>query len=167
LRKRSNHYIQKLEIMAKLHAYLNFNGNCEEAFNFYEKVFNTKNPGYMRYGDIPADPQMPPVPDEAKNKICHTAISINGDSMLMGADVISAFGQQYIQGNNSYVMLMCESTAEAKTLYDALSTNAKVVEMPLGETFFAELYSAFQDQFGICWMVYFGGNKEQDCESKP
>jgi len=54
--------------MAKLHAYLNFDGNCEEAFNFYEKVFNTKNPGFMRYGDIPADPQMPPVPDEAKKQ---------------------------------------------------------------------------------------------------
>ncbi|MCS4227527.1 VOC family protein [Sphingobacterium sp. BIGb0165] len=152
--------------MAKLHAYLNFDGNCEEAFTFYEKVFQTKNPGYMRYGDIPADPQMPAIPDEAKNKICHTAISINGESMLMGADVVPAFGQQYVQGNNTYVMLMCDNAEEAKTLHTALSVNAKVVEMPLGETFFAELYSSFQDQFGICWMVYFGGSKDEDCESK-
>ena len=164
--KRNNQYIQKLEIMAKLHAYLNFDGNCEEAFTFYEKVFKTKNPGYMRYGDIPADPHMPPISDEAKNKICHTAISINGESMLMGADVIPDFGQAYAQGNNTYVMLMCDDRDEATALYEALSVNAKVVEMPLGETFFAELYSSFQDQFGICWMVYFGGNKDEDCESK-
>src|SRR5690606_28440736 len=130
-------------IMAKLHAYLNFDGNCEEAFTFYEKVFNTTNPGFMRYGDVPADPAMPPIPDEAKNKICHTAISINGESMLMGADVISAFGQQYAQGNNTYVMLMCDDGEEARSLYEALSVNAKVIEMPLGETFFAELYSSF------------------------
>ena len=84
----------------------------------------------------------------------------------MGADVVPAFGQQYVQGNNSYVMLMCDNAEEAKTLHTALSANAKVVEMPLGETFFAELYSSFQDQFGICWMVYFGGRKDEDCESK-
>jgi len=152
--------------MAKLHAYLNFDGNCEEAFTFYEKVFNTTNPGFMHYGDVPADPAMPPIPDEAKNKICHTAISINGESMLMGADVISAFGQQYAQGNNTYVMLMCDDGEEARSLHEALSVNAKVIEMPLGETFFPELYSSFQDQFDICWMVYFGGSKDADCSNK-
>ncbi len=85
--------------------------------------------------------------------------------MLMGADVIPAFGQQYIQGNNTYVMLMCDDATEAKTLHEALSNEAQAVEMPLGETFFAELYSSFQDKFGISWMIYFGGNKDVDCES--
>jgi PhnB protein len=152
--------------MAKLHAYLNFDGNCEAAFMFYEKVFQTKNPGFMRYADIPADPEMPPIPDAVKDRVCHTAISINGESMLMGADVLPGFGQQHIPGNNTYVMLRCDSDAEARTLHEALSVNAKNIEMPLGETFFAELYSSFQDQFGICWMVYFGGNKEKDCDSE-
>lgn len=146
--------------MAQVHAYLNFDGNCEEAFLFYEKVFKTKNLGFMRFKDIPADPNMPPMADKDKDKIMHTGIFINANTMLMGSDVIDGFGHKYSNGNNTYVMLTVDSVAEGKELYDALSAGSKNLEMPLGETFFAEQYASFQDKFGIWWMIYFEGNKK-------
>src|SRR5690554_5477648 len=72
----------KIKIMAKIHAYLNFNGNCETAFKFYEKVFKTENIGIHRFGDMPADPNFP-MAEEDKNKIMNTGIMINKDTMLM------------------------------------------------------------------------------------
>lgn len=146
--------------MAKVHAYLNFNGNCEEAFNFYETVFDKPNMGIHKMGDMPPSPDFH-LPESAKNKVMHTALFINESTMLMGSDIIEEFGQKYTQGNNSYVMLDVDSAEEAKKLYDRLSVNAKVMEMPLGEQFFAELFSSFIDQFGIPWMIHFEGNKAQ------
>lgn len=147
--------------MAKIHAYLNFNGTCEKAFTFYEKVFNTQNTGMHRFGDMPADPNFP-LPDDVKQKIMHTAIQINENTMLMGSDCVENFGHKLTLGNNTYVMLDVDSAQEAKQLFDALSVNAMNLEMPLGEQFFAELYASFQDQFGIWWMIHFEGNKKFD-----
>ncbi|SEI03227.1 PhnB protein [Paenimyroides aquimaris] len=145
--------------MAKIHAYLNFNGNCEEAFTFYEKVFNTQSTGTYRFGDMPENPEFP-VNNEDKQKIMHTAIMINDSTMLMGSDCIEGFGQKIINGTSTYIMLDTETAQEAKDLYQALSENALNIEMPLGEQFWAELYASFQDQFGICWMIHFEGNKK-------
>lgn len=146
-------------IMAKIHAYLNFNGNCEEAFMFYEKVFKTKNIGIHRFGDLPSDPNFP-INEQDKHKVMHTALLIDGDRMLMGSDCLESFGQKINNGNSTYIMLDTETAQEAKDLYQALSENALNIEMPLGEQFWAELYASFQDQFGICWMVHYEGNKK-------
>ena len=145
--------------MAKIHAYLNFNGNCEQAFTFYEKVFNTQRIGTHRFGDLPADPNFQ-LNDEDKQKIMNTSIMINDSSMLLGSDCIEGFGQKIINGNSTYIMLDIETSQQAKDLYQALSENALNIEMPLGEQFWAELYASFQDQFGICWMIHFEGNKK-------
>ena len=145
--------------MARIHAYLNFNGNCEEAFTFYEKVFNTKNMGMHRFGDMPADDNFP-MSEEDKKKIMNTAIMINEDTMILGSDCIENFGHKLVNGNSTYVMLDTDNAQEAKDLYAALSQNAQAIEMELGEQFWAELYASFQDQFGICWMIHFEGNKK-------
>lgn len=145
--------------MAKVHAYLNFNGTCEQAFLFYEKVFNTQNLGMHRFSSLPEDPSFPL--DEAdKNKILHTAIAINPETMIMGSDCSENFGQKAIFGNSTNVMLDTDSATEAVALYNALSENAMNIDMPLGEQFFAELFASFQDQFGIYWMIHFEGNKK-------
>ena len=145
--------------MAKIHAYLNFDGNCEEAFLFYENVFNTKNVGMHRFGDMPVDPNYP-MNDADKHKIMHTAIMVNERTMIMGSDCLENFGHKLTKGNSTYVMLDTDTAAEAKELYQALSVNAQNIEMALGEQFWAELYASFQDQFGICWMIHFEGNKK-------
>lgn len=145
--------------MARIHAYLNFNGNCEEAFTFYEKVFNTKNMGMHRFGDMPADDNFS-MSEEDKKKIMNTAIMINEDTMILGSDCIENFGHKLVNGNSTYIMLDTQTAQEAKDLYAALSVNAQAIEMELGEQFWAELYASFQDQFGICWMIHFEGNKK-------
>ncbi len=146
--------------MTKVHAYLNFNGNCEEAFHFYANVFKTEILSTYRFGDIPEDPDYP-MADADKAKIMHTAIKLNNDCMLMGSDCIEGFGHQLTSGNNTYIMLDTETAEEAQELYTALTAQAKSIEMELGEQFWAELYASFQDKFGIWWMVHFEGNKAQ------
>lgn len=146
--------------MAKVHAYLNFNGDCKQAFDFYQKVFKTEAQGTYLFGDMPADPNFPPLPEDAKGKVMHTSLRINPDTMLMGSDVVEGFGHKLTNGNSIYIMLDVDSADEAKDLFDSLSAGAKLIEMPLEETFFAELYSSFQDQFGINWMIHFEGNKK-------
>ncbi|AIM36314.1 VOC family protein [Sphingobacterium sp. SG20118] len=145
--------------MAILHAYLNFNGNCEEAFEFYQSVFNAPSLGVYRFGDMPADPNFP-TPADAANKVMHTAIKINDTVMLMGSDCIEGFGHKATTGTNAYLMLDTQTAEEAKDLYAKLTAGAQNIEMPLGEQFWAELYASFQDKYGISWMVHFEGNKK-------
>lgn len=145
--------------MAKVHPYLNFNGNCEEAFNFYQTVFETPSLGVYRFSDMPEDPSFS-MPEADKNKVMHTAIKINDDIMLMGSDCVESFGQKASFGTGNYIMLDVASPEEAQKLHERLSVDAQKMEMELGETFFAELFSSFIDRFGIPWMVHYEGNKK-------
>ncbi len=145
--------------MAKLHAYLNFNGNCEEAFNFYQTVFNTPLLGTHRFGDMPSDPNFS-IPEGDNNKIMHTALHINDDVMLMGSDCVESFGQKAVFGTGTYIMLDTATVEEAQELHGKLSVDAQNMEMDLAETFFAELFSSFTDKFGISWMIHYEGNKK-------
>ena len=131
--------------MPKVHAYLNFNGNCEEAFTFYEKVFKTKNTGIYRFGSLPPDPSFS-IQEEDKNKVMHVGIMLNKEAMLMGSDCLESFGQKAVTGTNAYIMLDTETAAEAQDLFQSLSENAQRMEMPLGEQPWAELYASFVDQ---------------------
>lgn len=146
--------------MAKIHVYLNFNGNCEEAFQFYGTVFKASNTEIHRYGDIPSEPNMPPLSESDKNKVLHISIPINDHVMLMGADVIEGFGGKLTHGNSTYVMLDVASIEEAQTFFDALSRDAQQLEMDLEETFFAERFASLQDKYGIYWMIHFEGNRK-------
>ena len=145
--------------MAKVHAYLNFNGNCEEAFNFYKSVFNKEFIGIYRFGDMPQDPNFT-LADKDKNKIMHIGMPLNDHTMLMGSDCLESFSQKAIPGTTTYIMIDVDSVAEAENIFNALSTNAQNLEMPLEETFFAERFSSLVDQFGISWMIHFEGNKK-------
>lgn len=145
--------------MTKIHVYLNFNGNCEEAFRFYEKVFKTQNMGTYRFGDMPENPDFP-MTGKDRDKVMHTAIMINENTMLMGSDCVESFGLKATSGNATSIMLDTDTAEEAKELYETLTENAKNIEMPLGEQSWAELFASFQDQFGIWWMVHFEGNKK-------
>src|SRR5690606_5259260 len=110
--------------MAILHAYLHFNGNCEEAFEFYHSVFNTPSLGVYRFKDMPADPNFP-LPPEAADKVMHTAIKINDSVMLMGSDCIESFGHKATAGTTTYLMLDTQTAEEAKDLYNNLTVAAQ------------------------------------------
>lgn len=146
--------------MAKIHAYLNFDGTCKQAFEFYAQVFNAPVTGTYLYDDMPAAPGSPALPEHAKGKVMHTSLMLNESTMLMGADVVEGFGGKLINGNATYIMLDAKDAEEARALYQTLAKDAKNLEMELGETFFAELFSSFEDQFGIYWMIHFEGNKK-------
>ncbi len=145
-------------LSTKLHAYLNFNGNCEEAFRFYEVIFQSTNMGLHRYSDLPESPDFK-ISEEDKSKIMHTSILINNDVMLMGSDTIEAFGQKATHGSGTYLMLDTANAVEAKRLYNTLSESAQKIEMPLSEQFYAELYAMLIDKFGVAWIIHFAGKK--------
>jgi PhnB protein len=135
--------------MAAFNPYLNFNGNTEEAFNFYKSVFGGEFAMIMRFRDAPENENMPP---EVLDKIMHIALPIGNGNMLMATDSLESMGQKLVVGNNHYFMLGVDSKEEADSLFAKLSVNGKI-EMPLQDTFWGDYYGAFTDQFGIQWMI--------------
>ena len=138
----------------KLNPYLNFDGTCEEAFNFYKKVFQTEfnQYGIMRFGDVPPQEGMPAMPDEIKNRVMHVAIDFGGQS-LMGSDIMPGFGNRSFQvGDNSYISLHPDSREDADRIFAELSEGGEV-EMPMADQFWGDYYGSFRDKFGTCWMI--------------
>lgn len=135
--------------MANFNPYLNFNGNTEEAFNFYKSVFGGEFTMLMRFRDVPGNENLPA---EVQDKIMHIALPVGNGNMLMATDSLESMGQKLIVGNNHYFMLGAGSKEEADDLFAKLSVNGKI-EMPLQDTFWGAYYGAFTDQFGIQWMI--------------
>lgn len=138
--------------MAKVSVYLNFASQTEEAFNFYKSVFGTDfEHGVMRFGDMPASPEMPPMPEEVKKLIMHIELPILGGYYLMGSDAPESMGHKLNKGNNTYIMLQPDTREETKQLFDALSVGAEI-EQPLQDMFWGDYYGSLKDKFGVQWM---------------
>jgi len=135
--------------MKAFNPYLNFNGNTEEAFNFYKSVFGGDFAMLMRFRDAPG---LENIPEELRDKIMHIALPVGNGTMLMATDSLESLGQKLVQGNNHYFMISSDSKEEADVLFQKLSVNGKV-EMPLQDTFWGDYYGSFTDQFGIQWMI--------------
>lgn len=132
--------------------YLNFPGNCEEAFTFYKHVFGGTFDFIGRFKDMPPDV---PVPPGFGEKVMHVSLSVNGHCILMGSDAPEGFGPPLNAGNNVHLTLDPLDEADAKRLYDALRQGGKV-SMELGPTFWAKQFAMFTDRFGIHWMISYG-----------
>ncbi|PKD17211.1 glyoxalase [Salegentibacter salinarum] len=138
--------------MATLNPYLNFNGNTEEAFNFYKSVFKSDFSHIMRFTDMPPEEEgADKIPKEYENQILHVSLPI-GDSVLMGSDCIEAFGQKAVFGSSNYISVTPTSEEETRRLFIELSADGEV-EMPLEEMFWGDLFASFSDKFGIKWML--------------
>ena len=136
--------------MAKLNPYLNFDGNAEEAFNFYKSVFGGEfKGGINRMGDAPGTENLS---DEEKNRVMHIALPIAGGDMLMASDIIPSMGHKLVKGNNNYISLFPESREEADRLFNGLSAGGNI-EMPLDDMFWGAYYGSFKDKFGVHWMI--------------
>lgn len=134
--------------MANLNPYLNFSGNCEEAFEFYRSVFGGEFlGGVMRFKDVPAEDALP---DSEANKVMHVALPVS-QGLLMGSDRPAAMGPA-TAGNNSYISITAESEEEANRLFNGLSAGGQVA-MPLEKAFWGALFGMFADKFGVQWMV--------------
>lgn len=136
--------------------YLNFPGNTEEAFRFYQSVFKTAftGGGIKRFGDIPADTGHPPVADAIKKMVLHVELPITGNHILMGTDAPKEMGFTLIQGNNMHISIEPGTREEAKRIFDELSAGGNVT-MPLRDMFFGAYFGEFTDKYGINWMINF------------
>ncbi len=133
----------------KINPYLNFNGNAEEAFNFYKSVFGGEFTAVMRFSDVPNEEHQ--VSDEEANKIMHISLPV-GDAILMASDISESQGMKLVEGNNNYICLSPEDVAEGKRLFEKLSESG-TVEMPYEKMFWGSYFASFKDKFGVCWMI--------------
>jgi len=139
--------------MSEFKIYLNFAGNCEEAFSFYRSVFGTNPASLNRYSELPPNGGMP-VPEAYKDKILHIALPLNEHFTLMGSDYVEGLGAPLVTGNNFSVFINLQSTEDAEKYFTRLSENGKIV-MPMGYTFWGSYFGMLTDRFGINWMISF------------
>ncbi|HTM44311.1 MAG TPA: VOC family protein [Polyangiaceae bacterium] len=139
--------------MASVSTYLNFARSTEEAFLFYKSVFKTEFVGgrISRFGEIPAQPGKPPMPEADKNLVMHMALPILGGHLLMGSDAPESMGFTVKPGNNSYICLAPDTRAETDRLFIALAEGGKV-QMQLQEMFWGDYFGTLTDRFGVQWM---------------
>ena len=135
--------------MATLNTYLYFNGNCEEAFNFYKSVFQKEFTYFGRYKDVPqADRGFFQDTDE---KIMHVTLPISKETVLMGADNKEAY-KELLTYSNFSLILHADTQEEADRLFGGLSEGGQI-KMPMNLTFWGSYYGICIDKFGIMWKV--------------
>jgi len=138
----------------RLELFINFNGECGEAVEFYAKVFKTEVSGLMKYGDVPPVPNHA-TPDADKNKVLYAGVKI-GEVNVMFCDVAS--GADFAKGNNINPTVSMDSFDEVRRVFDELKSGGEV-KMPLQKTFFSDLYGIIKDKFGITWQIlHYAGN---------
>lgn len=140
--------------MARLHPYIHFNGNAEEAFTFYQSVFGGAFGKVMRYQDL-ASGQFP-IADKDANRLMHISLPIGQGSMLLGSDVLSVMGEVTENDNRNTISISAESREEAGKLFHALSAGGSI-EMPINDGPFGAYFGMFTDKYGVQWMVEFTG----------
>jgi PhnB protein len=148
--------------MAKaVNTYLIFNGNCEEAFQFYKSVFGGEFQYVGKYKDAPPEDGGEVVSEEDSNRIMHVSLPI-GSSVLMGSDSHSRFGDVGF-GDNFSISISAESTEEADKIFGGLTAEGRV-DMPMQKTFWSPYFGMLKDKFGVNWMIDLA-NCDEDNES--
>jgi PhnB protein len=137
--------------MAQINPHINFNGNTEEAFNFYKSVFGGEFSKIIRFKEL-SSPEFPVAEKEA-NKIMHIALPV-GKNFLMANDVPEIMGRTNENENRSKISISAESREEANKLFNGLSAGGQI-EMPIAESPWGSYFGMFRDRFGIEWMVEF------------
>ena len=127
--------------------YLNFNGRCQEAIDFYKRAVGAEVQMVMHFKDCP-EPQQGMITPENKDKVMHAAFKV-GDTMILASDG-RCTGSANFQGIS--LSLQAKDEAEAKRLYGALADGGQV-QMPLAKTFFSARFGMVIDRFGVFWMV--------------
>ena len=129
----------------QLNTYLNYGGNCEQAFRFYEEHLGGKVTMLMRHGEQPNASNVAP---EWKNAVLHARMTLGGTE-LFGADIPP---DRFQPMRSAYLSLSVESVEEAERVY-ALLTDGGQIFMKMEETFFASRFAMLRDRFGTSWMI--------------
>src|SRR5688500_11891888 len=128
----------------RLDVYVNYRGNCEQAFRFYEQHLGGKITGLVRHGEQPGNPN---IPNDWKDKVLHARIEI-GDAVLMGADIPQAEPMR-----SAYLTLTVDRDEDAERIYGVLLADGGEVFMKMEKTPFANRFAMLRDRFGASWML--------------
>ena len=126
----------------RLDIYVNYRGNCEQAFRFYEHQLGGRITGIIRHGEQP-NPNIPP---DWQEKVLHARIAI-GTTILMGADIPSAESMR-----SAYLTLSLDREEEAERVYALLAAGGEIF-MKMEKTPFANRFAMLRDKFGTSWML--------------
>ncbi|HSL23889.1 MAG TPA: VOC family protein [Vicinamibacterales bacterium] len=129
----------------KLYTYLNYGGNCRQAFEFYAEHLGARITSITTHGELSESSNVPP---EWKDAIVHARIEIGG-TMVLGADIPP---DRFQPMRSAYLSLMVDSVDEAERIYALLTKDGQIF-MPMEETFFAHRFAMFRDRFGTSWML--------------
>jgi len=140
--------------MVQINPHINFNGNAEEAFNFYKSVFGGEFTKVIRFKDL-SSPEFT-VPENEANKIMHIALPIE-KNYLMANDVPEFMGRTNENEHRSKIAISVDSKEEADKLFNGLSVGGQI-EMPIAESPWGTYFGMFRDKYGIEWMIDFDSN---------
>ena len=140
--------------MALINPHINFNGNAEEAFNFYKSVFGGEFTRIIHFKDMAS--LGIPIAENDANKIMHIALPV-GKNILMGNDVPEDMGTVDENENRSKIAVSAESREEADKIFIGLSAGGNI-ECPIGDSPWGSYFGMFRDKYGIEWMVDFDPN---------
>ena len=129
----------------QIFTYLNYGGNCRQAFEFYERHLGGRITMMSVHSDAPGQHD---IPESLKNAVLHARIDIGGTT-IFGADVPA---ERFQPMRSAYLSLMLDSIGESERVY-ALLTEGGQVFMPMAETFFAHRFAMLRDRFGTSWML--------------
>ncbi|MCL1853301.1 MAG: VOC family protein [Peptococcaceae bacterium] len=132
----------------QLELFINFDGNCREAVDFYAKVFNSSVNNLMTYGDAPPDPDYT-VPEADKNRIMYAGVPI-GNIVVMFSDVPT--GSEFVSGNNINPTISTENKDDVTQMFNDLKEGGEVL-MELQQTFFSEWFGMVKDKYGVTWQI--------------
>lgn len=136
--------------MPTINPYLTFNGNCEQAFTFYQKIFGGKFQTLSRYKDMPPMPGME-IPENMSDRILHVSLPISKETILMASDANPAMGAVSI-GQNIALSVNTELKDEADRIFSALAEGGRIT-MPIADTLWGAYFGMLTDAYGILWMV--------------
>jgi PhnB protein len=143
--------------MATVNPHINFNGNAEEAFHFYQSVLGGEFKKIIRFKDLASSDFI--VTDEEANKIMHIELQI-GNSILMANDVPQIMGRTNEDENRSKIAVSTDSKEEADKLFSGLSAGGQV-EVPMAYSPWGSYFGMFRDKYGIEWMIDFTSNQHE------
>ncbi len=142
--------------MTTINIYLTFDGNCEEAFDYYLSIFGGEFSFKGRFSDMPPQEGQAFSEDDG-NRIMHISLPIGGDTVLMGSDTGGEWSAKLTPGNNFSISIAAESKEDADRFFEALSAGGNVT-MPMSQTFWGDYFGSCEDKFGINWMIGFNEN---------
>lgn len=135
--------------MTTINPYIYFNGNCEEAFNFYKSVFRQEFTAIERYKDVPKKDRL--IFQESDEKIMHVTLPLSTETMFNGSDHSLAY-KQMIKHKTFSLIIHTDSKGEVDRLFNELSENGQI-KVPVDLTFWGSYYGQCIDKFGISWKI--------------